>query len=331
MKIAILGLGAVGGHFAARLAADGHEVSAIARGPVHDRLRHNPIELHSGGQTIRADIQVSESAEGFSKQDAILLTAKAHSLPTLSQCIAPLIHSDTLVVFAQNGIPWWYGDGLPRHLTAPPDLSFLDRQGVVRQQVPIDRVVGGVIHSTNEMTAPGIVNNPSSGNSLFLGLTDDRADPRLTKLRAALTRSGIDSPPVSDIRFMIWRKALLNMTSSIICLLMGCRLSELAQDDGLRRLVSRAYGEALAIAGAHGIETRDFSIEKFLANAPAHLPSIRQDFDRRRPLELDALVVAPQKFAHALGLDTPCLESIAALAIHKARRANLYPSGNLDS
>jgi 2-dehydropantoate 2-reductase len=174
------------------------------------------------------------------------------------------------------------------------------------------------------MTEPGLVVNTSAGNSLFLGMTDDRSDARLAELQSALTESGVDSPVVSSIRDRIWRKALLNMTSSVVCLITGCRLSEMARDDGLRTLVSNAYADAVALAGAHGVDTTGMSVQPFLDKAPPHLPSIRQDFDRARPVELDALVVAPQRFARQLGLSTPSLDAIAALAIHQVRQAGLY-------
>lgn len=326
LRICVFGLGAVGGHVAARLAAAGHEVSAVARGPVLEALKRDGLTLKSGAETVRARLAAaSDRPADLGPQDAVISTLKANALPALAAGIAPLLGPETRVVFAQNGIPWWYAQGLAPGRPRPPDLSRLDPGGALARAVEPRRIVGGVIHSSNEMVAPGVVVNDSPGrNSLLLGRPDDRADPAVDALRAALAEAGIASPPIADIRQAIWRKLVINMTCSILCLITGRKATVVRDDERIGGLFLRLAAEAVAVAKAHGIDLSDFDAEAFRRNPPDHLPSIRQDYDRGRPLELDALVAVPNAFAHAAGVDAPCLDAIAALALRMGADRGLY-------
>ncbi len=105
------------------------------------------------------------------------------------------------MVFAQNGIPWWYDIGLPNNHPPPPDLGFLDPGGKLRAAIPRERIIGGVIFSSNEVIAPGVVANLSpERNMLLAGECDDRQSERIERLRAALNGASIQSSQVEQIR-----------------------------------------------------------------------------------------------------------------------------------
>jgi 2-dehydropantoate 2-reductase len=72
----------------------------------------------------------------------------------LRKGLQPLLGDDTAVVFAQNGVPWWYDIGLSRNTPPVPDLAFLDPGGRLRAAIPKQRIVGGVVFSSNEVVAP---------------------------------------------------------------------------------------------------------------------------------------------------------------------------------
>ena len=94
------------------------------------------------------------------------------------------------MVFAQNGIPWWYDIGLSANHPPTPDLGFLDPGGRLRAAVPKERIIGGVIFSSNEVVAPGVVANLSPDrNRLLVGECDDRQSERIAQLRAALNEA----------------------------------------------------------------------------------------------------------------------------------------------
>ncbi|MCX7151497.1 MAG: hypothetical protein NT115_02950 [Proteobacteria bacterium] len=131
----MFGAGAVGGHFAARLAAAGNDVSVVARGANLAALRENGVVLHAGEERIAARVRASERPEELGAQDVILVTLKATSLPSLAAGVAPLLGPATFVVFAQNGVPWWYAQGLSPSRPRPPDLSRLDPGGVLARAI----------------------------------------------------------------------------------------------------------------------------------------------------------------------------------------------------
>jgi 2-dehydropantoate 2-reductase len=320
MRICIFGAGAVGSHFAVRLALSGHDVSCVMRGPHLEATRANGLTLRVGGAEFPARVNASDDPAALGPQDVVISTLKANGLNALVTGLPPLLRDDTAIVFAQNGIPWWYDIGLSADQPPPPDLGFLDPGAKLRSAVSKDRIIGGVIFSSNEIVAPGIVVNDSpERNMLLVGECDDRPSQRIERLRTALNESGIQSPPVPRIREAIWTKLTSNMSVSVLCSLTGQTARLTVEDPALQEFVPRLLDEAQAVARScyPGITRRT-------GRAPDHLPSLRQDFDRGRPMEIDALVTAPAAFARAAGLSTPTLDTIAGLATRQARERGLY-------
>src|SRR6266702_5214301 len=184
MRICIFGAGAVGGHFAVRLALAGHEVSCVMRGPHLDAVKANGLALRVGDVEFTADIKASDDPAALGRQDLVVSTLKATGVAALAAGLPPLLRDDTAVVLAQNGIPWWYDIGLSNDHPPPPDLGFLDPGGRLRAAIPKARIIGGVIFSSNEVIAPGMVANLSPDrNMLLVGECDDRRSERIEKLR----------------------------------------------------------------------------------------------------------------------------------------------------
>jgi 2-dehydropantoate 2-reductase len=322
MRICIFGAGAVGSHFAVRLALAGHDVSCVMRGPHLDAVKANGLTLHVGDAEFSARVSASEDPAALGPQDVVISTLKANGLSSLVTGLRPLLRDDTAVVFAQNGIPWWYDIGLPPDHPPPPDLGFLDPGGGLRAAVPRERIIGGVIFSANEIAAPGIVvNNSTDRNMLLVGECDDRATGRIERLRAALGEASLQSPPESRIREAIWTKLIGNMSISVLCLLTGQTVKAAMQEPALRDVVPRLLDEAQAIGRSCYPDTK----RNTRGGAPAeHKPSLLQDYERGRSMEIDALVRAPAAFARAAGLSTPMLDMLTGLAIRQARDKGLY-------
>ena len=281
------------------------------------------LRLRVGDAEFSTKVKASDDPAALGPQDLVISTLKATGLSSLVTGLPPLLHDDTAVVFAQNGIPWWYDIGLPADQPPPPDLGFLDPGGRLRAMVSRDRIIGGVIFSSNEIVEPGVVINLSPDrNMLLVGECDDRRSERIERLRAVLEQASIASAPVAHIRETIWSKLLTNMSMSVLCLMTGQTARGVRDDPALRDVVRRLLDEANATGqcGFPGVKriTRT-------GPAPDHKPSILQDFERGRPMEIDTLVRAPAAFARAAGLSTPMLDLLAALAIQKARDKGLYP------
>lgn len=325
MRIAIFGLGAVGGYLAARLAGAGHHVSAVARGSTLEAIKANGLALHSGNDTLRVQLKVSDRPQDLGPQDLVITTAKATAPTALAEGVAPLLGKDTPIIIAQNGIPWWYGYGLSASRPKPPDLSHLDPDGALRRTIAPERIIGAVIQSSNEMIEPGLVlNTTPATNALLIAEANDAATPRVAELRSVLTGAGVGSPVVNDIRQAIWRKLMINMSASVLCLITGRRLPIVKEDTYIGDFFEAVAHDGIAIATAHGVDVSNFNPAQFRLAPQNHMPSIRQDYDRGRPMEIDAIVLAPRLFGRVAGLKTPSLDAIAAIARRMAIERGLY-------
>lgn len=309
MRICVFGAGAVGGHLAARLAASGHDVSVVARGAHLEAMRARGVKLLHGDEVIQGSVRTGD----IGRQDAVLVTLKANLLGAFADAAAPLLGPDTVVVFAQNGIPWWYASS--------PDEKL-------KACVPAANVAGGVVYSANEVVEPGVIRNfVPHNNMLVIGAPDRRDSPRLRELRAALEQSGMSSPAPEDIRQAVWAKLVQNMGNASLCLLTESPISAVVADPVLRELNRKAKAEAAAIAQALGIDISRAPQRPsggHVSGAVGHKPSMLQDYERGRPMEIDALFVKPHAMARAAGVPTPTLDILIPLAAQKAASKGLY-------
>ena len=322
MQICVFGAGAVGGHLAARLALAGHDVSCVMRGPHLAAVKARGLTLRVGDAEFVVRVKASDDPVTLGPQDVVISTLKATGVGALVTGLQPLLSEDTAVVLAQNGIPWWYDIGLPADHPPPPDLAFLDPGGRLRAVTPKERIIGGVIFSSNEVVEPGVVANLSPDrNLLLIGECDDRGTERIERLRSALNEASIGSPQVSQIRETIWSKLLTNMSMSVLCLLTGQTARAVREDPALHDVVPRLLDEANSIGQSCFPDVKRTTRS---GPAPNHKPSLLQDYELGRAMEIDTLVRAPGAFARAAGLSTPMLDLMAALAIRQARDKGLY-------
>lgn len=326
MKICVYGAGAVGGHLAAQLAAAGEEVSVVARGAHLEAIRARGMTLLKGDRRIVGRVRASDRPAELGQVDFVLATLKATGLGALAAGVAPLLGPQTAVVFVQNGIPWWYATGLSPQRPAPPDLARLDPGGALAAAVAARHVAGAVVYSANEVVEPGVVRNDApQRNVLVLGEPGGGESARLARLSAALERAEISSPLETDIRRSVWAKLLLNVGSSSIGVITGEAIRESMADPALAALRKRAYEEGVAIARAHGVDIAGAPLPPPPASGGlAHKTSMLQDYERGRPLEIDAILMAPLWFARAAGVAAPALEALVALAAHLATAKGLY-------
>ena len=318
MKICVYGAGAVGGHVAARLAAAGSEVCAVARGEHLAAIRKNGLKLIRGDETIVSRVTASDKPADLGPQDCVLVTLKAGVLGAFAEACAPLLGPRTAVAFVQNGIPWWYAREFER----------LDPGGRLARAVAAERILGGVAYSANDVVEPGVVlNHVPNSNMIVLGEANNENSPRLQKLRSLLEQAGMSSPAVEDIRQAIWSKLAVNLGTSTLCTITGANIAEVRSNPRLAELAARLGAEGRAIAAALGV-----AIERApqrpgggqTSGMIQHKPSMLQDYERGRPMEIDAQLMAPLALARQKGVPVPTLETVAALVAFKAAAKGLY-------
>ena len=318
MKLCVFGAGAVGGHLAAKLAASGHDVSVVARGAHLAALQQHGVKLLHGERTIAARVRAAPRAAELGPQDAVLVTLKANMLDAFAGQCAPLLRPDTAVVFIQNGIPWWYDERLTR----------LDPNGKLNSSIKRKHLLGGVAYSANEVIEPGVIENHVPGNNMIvIGEVDHRQTPRVAALRAALEAADVSSPATEDIRQSIWSKLAQILGNSTVCTLTGATVAQARGHPEAGKLLRTAGEEVRAIARALGIDLEKAPQRPgggHSSSAAAHKPSMLQDYERGRPMEIEAQLKAPLELARAARVATPTLDALVALTAYKAAAKGLY-------
>ena len=318
MRICVYGAGAVGGHVAARLAAAGAEVSVVARGQHLQKMKERGIRLLHGAETIVGKVRASERAADLGPQDVVIVTLKANALGAFAGACEPLLGPRTAVVFVQNGIPWWYASEIER----------LDPGGRLARAISRERILGGVAYSANDVIEPGVVfNHVPNSNMIVLGEASGEDSQRARALRGLLEKAGIASPPVEDIRQAIWNKLVLNLGSSSLCTITGANIATVRSDPQLKELAARLGAEGRAIAQALGVAVERAPQRPGGGHSSgliAHKPSMLQDYELGRPMEVDSQLMAPLALARAKGVPTPTLDLAAALVAYKAAAKGLY-------
>ena len=313
MRIAVAGAGAIGTWLGAALARAGHDVVLLARGAQRDALAAGGVRVRGAEEY---DVRVALEPDG--PVDAVFLTVKAHDQASVP--IGPLLGPETMVVAAQNGIPWWYFHAFG----GPFDgrrVEAVDPGGAVSAAVAPERALGLVVYMGAVIGPPGTVTaRPEAG--LVIGEPSGEDSPRLRAMAGALEEAGFPVRRSADIRTELWTKLMGNAAFNPISMLTGAGLGTMARDPGTRALVSAAMEEAVAIAAALGSEIT-ISIPDRLAiteRLGEHRTSMLQDFEAGKRVELDAILAAPVELARLTNTPAPTLEALLALATLRAAR-----------
>ena len=324
MRVCVFGAGAVGGHFAARLARGGAEVCVVARGAQLGAIQARGLRVDTPDETLHAAVKASADPADLGEQDVVLVTLKAPALPQLAATIAPLLGRDTAVVFAMNGIPWWYfhreggahdGRRMPR----------IDPDDAVWRAVGPERAVGGVVYSSCTVTEPGVIQVAHNRNRLILGEPDGTLSTRTEAFAAVLQAGGLTAPVVPDIRSQVWAKLMLNLGGGPMMVLTGASGAALFEEPACQDALRAVTAELSMVATAMGWAVEgDAEAQIAGAKRLRHTSSIVQDLELGRPMEVEALFAAPLELARLAGVATPTLDLLVALAKLRARTAGLY-------
>ncbi len=327
MRICIFGAGAVGGYLAGYLARGGADVSVVARGAHLAAIRANGLVIETPDSAINTRLPASDDPADFGVQDAVIVTVKAPGLSSVAAKIAPLLKPDTQVAFVMNGIPWWYFHAHGGALQGRR-LSRLDPGDALWDAVTPQRAIGGVFWPACSVPAPGMVRLLSgAGRGTVLGEPDGTTTPRIEALATAFRAGGLPVSITPDIRELIWQKLAFNLSAGPMCVLTQSAVRATHEEAALIDCSRRLLAEAEAIALAMGYRL-DIDADRVVTTNTRleHRPSILQDLEAGRPMEIDALYTVPLEMAHMAGVPMPTLELLAALIRVRAREAGLYPA-----
>ena len=324
MKICIFGAGAIGGYMGLKLSQAGADVSLVARGPHLAAIQSHGLKLIEDGKENHVNIRSSENPEDIGEQDYVILTLKAHSIPSVISKMRPLFGKNTTLVYGVNGLPWWYFykiggplDGTRLHTVDPGNAQW--------NGFGPEKIIGCVVYPATEIIAPGIIKH-IEGNRFSLGEPDGSKSERAIALSKILSSAGLKSPVRQKIRDEIWVKLWGNLSFNPISALTHATLDILCTDIATRPIARSMMLEAQQIAEKLGVKF-PIDVERRLdggAAVGAHRTSMLQDLVNGRPMEIDALVASVQELGKITGTATPIIDTVLGLIQLRGKTAKLY-------
>jgi 2-dehydropantoate 2-reductase len=355
MKVCVVGLGAVGGLLAGwlgtRLPAGAVQLSALARGATLQAVTRQGLRWRdAAGDTHTVPLRASDDPAALGPQDLVVVAVKAHALTAVAPSIAALSAPHTQVLTAMNGVPWWFFHGGQPAASACAGLALhsVDPGGVIARHVPVQQVLGGVVHFSSSSPEPGVVQH-AQGNGLIIGRaaqpaqavaegphseTGAGADAApLQAVAALLQQAGVAVTVSPHIQRDLWFKLWGNMTMNPVSALTGATSDQILDDPLVRPLISAVMREAQQIGAAIGVGIDQQPEERHAITRKlgSFKTSMLQDTMAGRPLEIDALLGAVREVGQHLGQPTPHLDGLLGLVRLMARQRGLYPAGGTDA
>ena len=301
MKFAVMGAGAIGCYFGARLAAAGEDVHFIARGPHLHAMQTRGLTIYSPHGDLHLDkVQATNDPASVGPVDYVLFCLKLWDTDSGAALIKPLLRPDTGVYSFQNGI---YAEGRLAQLLGP------------------QHIIGGYAATPASIVEPGVVRQFGQWCTLGFGEMDNRRTPRVEALLAAYQRAKIDSLIEPDIEAALWSKFIFITTHSGATSF--CRATEgpIRSDPWGRQFLVGLASEGEAVARAKGIKIADHFADYVMKQIDGLPPdaqgSMYTDLQRGARLELEWLNGLMVKIGEEAGVPIPSHRAVMqALNLH---------------
>jgi 2-dehydropantoate 2-reductase len=236
-------------------------------------------------------------------------------LAAAAKSIVSLLAPDGVMVMIQNGLPWWYFDGVESAYQGAR-LPCLDPDGVLQREIALAQVVGAVIYRPVTQTAPGKIYLPKvMPPKLLIGEIDNQLSARLQAIADLVSRAGLPTEATQDIRRAKWQKLMMNLIWNPLCSITQSSPGYIVQSTLAADMVGLMMGEGSAVARSVGIELNadpQVELERVRGNL-AQQPSMLQDVRAGRPIEFDAIMNAVVEMAQLTRVPVPTLKSVAAM------------------
>jgi len=310
MRFAILGSGAVGGYFGAKLAKAGQDVTFVARGAHLDAIRNQGLEIKSaklGDFVVRAPAESDTATIG--PVDVAIVSVKAYDNTTALPMLTPLIGRDTSVLTLQNGV---------------------DSADEVAAIVGEAHVLGGTTYVATALEGPGLIVQTGAHRSIIFGevfgLSDvavaksgdrGRITPRVQAIADVLAAADIQTTAVADARVPIWDKFVYLAAFAGFTGASRLAIGHIWKYPHVREMFYACSREIAAIAKAEGVTisaNRFETLEEYMTNIPPTTrSSLLIDLEQGKRIEVEALQGAAVRRAAKHGIPVPILATLYAL------------------
>ena len=316
MKTLVYGAGAIGGYLGAILTASGEDVTLVARGAQYEALSTRGIQLEGprSGRPEPIKVRVCKPGEEKGPYDTIFVTLKSQQIAEAAQHLRGLVAKDGVFVFPQNGIPWWYFQGIESKYKGT-QLKAVDPDGVLMRTFEPHMIIGGTALKPADMIAPGHIKLPDAEtDALVIGEIDNTVSERVQQITAMTTRAGWNGRVSDDVRKVKWTKLTGNAVWNSLGAITQSTGRETAEFPGTRPLAVALMREVIAVAESVGtkLDTDPEAIVDGVAKRVSLPTSTLQDVRAGRPLEMDAIVNVVLELGALTGVATPSLQVVAA-------------------
>ncbi len=293
-KIAVVGSGALGSYYGAKLAKAGCDVHFLLRSD-YEAVRENGLTVRSpDGEFHLPKVKAYASTAEIGECDVVLIALKTTGNDALATLIPPLLHAETMLVTLQNG---------------------LGNEELLAEQFGAERVLGGLCFVCLNRVAPGVIEHYGHGT---LSLGEFRRPPQLrtNALAAAFRESGIETHVAENLVTERWRKLVWNIPFNGLSIAARANVEEVLADPLLEKLARSLMAETIAGAAALGHvipgDFIDIQMERS-ANMGPYKPSSMLDFLEGRSVEVESIWGEPLRQAAQAGTRLPQLEMLTAL------------------
>jgi 2-dehydropantoate 2-reductase len=314
MKVAVLGAGAIGAYVGACLARGGADVTLIARGAHLQAMQQQGVRVLSRRGDFSARPHATDDWDAVASADVVFVALKANSLTEAAPRLGSLLRPDAGVIWAQNGLPWWYFQSLPGEW-GNTRLESVDPGGKIAGAIGPEHNIGCVVYCSTEITKPGVIRH-TEGTRFTIGEPDGSVSARCQAISAAFAAGGLKAPVEPRLRDQIWLKLVGNASFNPITALTRATLGELGAIPEMPDLLRHMFAECAAVAGQLGIRfpvSLDRRLEAGLAVGD-HKTSTLQDLEAGKRLELDCMTGAIVELAGRMGIDVPHIRTVHACA-----------------
>ncbi len=306
MRVAIIGVGGVGGYFGGLLAASGADVVFVARGAHLKALQQDGLSIESPVKPLQGiRIQATDDPASVKPADLTLIAVKLWDTEAALEAARPLVGANGAVASLQNGI------------------EAVDKVSAVYGR---ERTLGGVAHIAAVIERPGVIKHSGTMARLSLGEIDGGGSKRLEDFAALAKAAEINMALPDDIHRTIWDKFVFLATFSGLTALTRHTIGPILNEPKTRALYEAALEEACAVARAKGVGLAPDHAAKAMAltqSLPASMKSsMLGDLERGNRLEVPWLSGAVARLGRELGVPTPSHSFIeAALQLFANGRA----------
>lgn len=314
MKFVVIGAGAIGAYVGACLARGGVDVTLVARGVHLQAMRERGVRVQSAGGDFVSHPTATDDFEAVADAGVVFVGLKAYSLPDLAPQIGRYLRPATRVVWAQNGLPWWYfqSEGGPFEGTR---LESTDPAGVISDAFAPAHNIGCVAYCSTEIVEPGVIRHVE-GTRFIIGEPDGSGGERCQEISKMFASGGLKAPIETRIRNQIWLKLVGNVSFNPVSALTLATLGELGSDPEVVELLRKMFDECALVAARLGV-VFPVSLERRLSGGLGigdHKTSMLQDLEAGKELELDCMSGAVIELAEKIGVEVPNIRAVHACA-----------------